>query len=443
MIGGGVVLAILAGAAVIPSWLARRPLNLVVISIDTLRADHVGAYGYGRPTTPHLDALALGAHRFEQAYAAMPTTLPSHASMFASLYPRQLGVRRNGQSLRPETVTLAKVLSDRGYATAAFVSSVALAARYGLNRGFAVYGDTDEPTRPGSATVAAARGWLRSMRAERPFFLFVHLYDPHSPYHAPPELRRKFGAPDQPEPPAFEFVPDPSIFVPEVVDACIRAYDAAIAAADAAVGDLLAEIDSLGLGRSTIVALVSDHGESLDELIASHGYAFDHGEFLYPHQLHVPLILRVPGGGAGVHDTPVSLLDLTPTLLDLLGLENLPQAMGRSLRPLLDGRSLARIRLFAERRTFDHLPVPYMTGDAVAVLSWPYWLITADAGPPELFRIDTARAEKVELQGQQDASPLPNLIAQWTQAVKPLWGPGAPERDPKALERLRALGYVQ
>ena len=429
---------------------AAPPQNLVLISVDTLRADHLGAYGYDRATSPNIDRLARRGQRFEHAYAVMPTTGPSHAAMFTSLYPRQVGVRTNGQTLADEALTLAEQLRDHGYATAAFISSVVLAARYGLQQGFDAYGEpeTGRATRVGTATVAEASKWLADRPQHRPFFLFVHIFDPHTPYEAPEHLRRALGAPDPPSPPGREFVGSPAPFGPDEAAAAVRAYDAEIAAADEAVGALVDALATSGLDATTVVALVSDHGETLGELLDSHGYAFDHGEFLYEHQLRVPLIFRLPdpaGAGRGVsHATPVSLLDVAPTLLDLLGVEPLPLMLGRSLRPLMEGKSVDPLPVFAERRSFASTPRELLRGDAVAVLRWPWWVVHAEAVGPELLRAGGPWQGPVELANHGAvATGLLQDIDRRTRAVTPLLESGTLEADPKMLERLRALGYIQ
>lgn len=426
-----------------------KPPNIVFVSIDTLRADHVSCYGYGLPTTPNLDRLASRGHRFEQAYTVMPTTLPSHAAMFTSLYPSQLGVRRNGDRLSPEAQTLPEILKSRGYATAAFVSAAVMSARYGLDQGFDVYdGGDNSPSRPGGDAAAAAISWL-GREGREPFFLFVHLYDPHTPYHAPAAFRSSFGAPDEPLPPVFEFVPDRAVLDAEVVRSSIRAYDAEIAYADASLGELVSALETRELMPSTLVLVVADHGESLDELLPRFGYAFDHGEFLHAHELRVPIVLRLPTSrepsGAAVHATAVSVLDLMPTLLDLLGIPAQQRQEGRSLRPLLEGRQMEPIALFAERRSFSNPPRPFLTGEAFSVLDWPRHLMVSDGLPPELYDLGTDPRELQSVAPANGiiASRLRDSIHDWRRRLTPLWKPAATEMDPAALERLKSLGYVR
>jgi arylsulfatase A-like enzyme len=426
-----------------------RPLNVVLVSIDTLRADHVGCYGYNRDTTPNMDRLARKGHRFERAYAPMPTTFPSHAAMFTSLYPTQLGVRRNGDHLPNQAMTLTQILRSRGYETAAFVSSTAMNGRYGLSRGFDRYDDTGKGLkRRGEDTVAAALTWLGQKR-NRAFFLFVHLVDPHTPYHAPGAFRGRFDAPDQAMPPAYGFVPDPSIFTPEKISACIRAYDAEIAHADHALGTLVGDLEKRGLADSTITIVVADHGEAMDDLLKRFGFAFDHGKFLYEHQIRVPLIVslppRVTTSVEVVHEMPVSLLDLMPTVLDMVGLEAPARVAGRSLLPLMRGQTMPPVVLYAERRSFEKPPKRFLAGRGSAVLDWPWHLLTSDGMKPELFDLSSDPQETTdEIAGHAVlAARLTSDVRRWSLDLTPWWDPGAPETEPGALARLRALGYVQ
>jgi choline-sulfatase len=278
---------------------------VVLISIDTLRADHLPAWGYRGVATPAIDALARDAVRFTSAYAQYPLTLPSHASFLTGLLPPRDGVRDNiGYALDGAAhPTLARRLAGSGYVTGGFVSSYVLRRETGIGDGFGVY-DAPGPgpraeildlaQRPGTVTVAAARAWLDRERfeaANRPFFLFVHLYEPHAPYAPPEPFRSRYpGAP----------------------------YDGEVATADAAVGELLDDLRARGLYDRCVVALVSDHGEGLGE----HGES-KHGVFLYRTTLHVPMLIRLPGArraGAAV-DSPVGLVDLVPTLLAAAGLD--------------------------------------------------------------------------------------------------------------------------
>ncbi len=296
-----------------------RP-NVLIITIDTLRADHVGAYGYAPARTPSLDRLAREGVRCTDAIAAAPITLPSHSSIFTGLYPPAHGVRDNGAyALSGRAVTLAERLKAAGYRTQAIVSALVLNRRYNLGQGFDGYDDDlwseDQPElfmvrdRPAPRTAERATGWLQRWEKEpsrKPFFLWVHFYDPHQPYKAP----------------AAELLRSPS------------PYDAEIAVADQGVGKILAELERQGRLDDTLVVATADHGESLGE----HGEK-THGVFLYDATLHVPLFLRWPGRlpAGKVYTGPVRSVDLMPTVLAALGLPGGSETQGKSLLPALRG----------------------------------------------------------------------------------------------------------
>jgi arylsulfatase A-like enzyme len=318
--GTAVVVGMLAVAFAIAAALTARPsavAPVVLVTIDTLRTDRLGCYGSGKKLTPNLDRLAAEGALFEDAGAAAPLTLPSHATILTGLLPPRHGLRDNDTPRalpaadQRDFLTGPEVFHNAGYATAAFVSGAPLAPRWGLDAGFETYdappegepGSMSLEKRAGGETVDRAIGWLRSREVRRPFFLWVHLFDPHYPYRAP-------GGAGLP--------PDSR-----------EAYDEEVAYADAQVGRLVEELRSEGVLDRAVVLACADHGEGLSE----HGEA-THGFFLFRTTLHVPLILRAPDRvppGTRVKDR-VSLADALPTIMD---------AARRPLTPgLLDGRSL-------------------------------------------------------------------------------------------------------
>jgi len=310
-------LGLAAWAAILPASTPAGPPNILLVTIDTLRADHLGAYGYGRIETPNIDRLAKRGTLFSQAFSPVPLTLPAHAAIMTGTVPPIHGVRNNGQRLPAGPRTLAEILKGRGYRTGAFVGAFPLDSRFGLNRGFETYDD-----RYGSRNAsrdltfverraddvnAPAAAWI-SARSGEPFFAWVHYFDPHTPYEPPPPYAAGYRG---------------------------REYDGEIAYADAALGRLLARLEASGLLENTLVVLTADHGESLGE----HGEA-THGIFIYDSTLHVPLILAHPAlipAGRTV-GSPVGLTDLAPTILDLLGIP-LPAGMdGISAAPALKSK---------------------------------------------------------------------------------------------------------
>ena len=295
---------------------AAAGYNLLLITLDTTRADHLGCYGHGAGATPNLDRLAARGVRFDHAYTPVPMTLPSHATILTGVYPPGHGVRANGEFRLPgDARTAAEILREHGYTTAAFVSCFVLDARFGLDQGFEVYDFTAErapashtgghPERSARSVTEAALRWLRARAAGRPFFLWVHYFDPHAPYEPPPELAQRFPG-------------DP--------------YLGEIAAMDAEIGRLLDGLEAAGAASRSIVVAAGDHGESRGE----HDEVF-HAATIYQGAVKVPFIVAAPGAageGVVVDGGAVSLVDLLPTVLDLLGIDD-PEAAVAA-----DGRSL-------------------------------------------------------------------------------------------------------
>lgn len=431
--------------------------NVLLITIDTLRADHLSCYGYHLKTSPNIDALAAEGVRFERAHTAIPLTGPAHISLFTSRYPQEHGAIRNGVAPRKESslVFLPEVLRRHGYRTAAFVSAWPLKTRLThLSRWFDRY-DEELPRRyqlvnsmrdAEDVTPAAIR-WLEDNRGV-PFFLWVHYFDPHSPY----EFRAKFskltrtGGPAQPAANA------------EMRDR-IQRYDSEVAYTDYWVGRLLAALDRLEMRDSTLVVLTADHGESLGE----HSYV-GHGRHLYNNIVHIPLIFRFPGRIAGgeVEERPVSLLDITPTILDLLVEDR--QAFSK-LKAAFSGRSLAG-SLLRDEPPLER-PIRYLTfaGKKGFFPQWLAWLwADPGEGPLRIGVTDGAR-KLIWTPGARrlaayrlDEDPFelrPSLIKprtadferetarldQWFRATNR--GLGASALTDEDVEALRSLGYLQ
>jgi arylsulfatase A-like enzyme len=302
----GAILSVPPGAA--------AGYNILLVTLDTTRADHIGCYGDAAAATPVLDRLAAGGVRFAEAVTVAPETLPAHTTLLTGLLPPRHGMRINSESrLGSQHVTLAEVARQRGYQTAAFVSAFVLDARFGLDQGFDVYDDRVEATegagfasgtneRPAGRTTDAALAWLRARDRRRPFLAWVHYFDAHAPY-------------DPPEPFASRFRGSP--------------YDGEIASVDAQLGRLLEGLDAAGLRDKTLIVVVGDHGESLGD----HGER-THSVFLYRSATRVPLVVsnrRLFPRPAVVDTTVVSLADVAPTILDLLGVEDPPPRDGVSL----------------------------------------------------------------------------------------------------------------
>jgi choline-sulfatase len=323
---------------------SERAANVLLITVDTLRADHLSGYGFSLQTSPNLDALAGEGVLFERTIAATSATAPSHASIMTSLYTRQHTIGTgNGETRLEGSTTLAELFRNAGYATAAFVSNFVLERRVGLDRGFEVYDDelpSSELNRPlmveriAEETTARALAWLQ--RAERPFFLWVHLQDPHGPYRPPGPHSGHFAPGVDPGEPLLPVLKGNSgrAGVPayQALPGLRRAseyrarYADEIFYADRWIGELLGTV-----GDQTIVLFTSDHGESLGE----GGSYFVHGTSTLPVQAHVPLILRAPGLEAGRRSELVSHVDIMPTLLELTGIDVPDHARGLALGPYL------------------------------------------------------------------------------------------------------------
>jgi arylsulfatase A-like enzyme/Tfp pilus assembly protein PilF len=401
--------------------LARRPaprdVSLVVLTLDTLRADHLGCYGAGNVATPSLDALAASGIVFENASATVPLTLPSHATIFTGLNPPRHGVRDNGGFfLGDEATTLAERLKAGGWTTGAFVAAWVLDSKWGLAQGFDHYSDRFDLSKHktlslgtvqkrGDEVVGDALRWLDGVKDGR-FFAWIHLYDPHTPY-TPPEP----WASRHPR----------------------RPYAGEVAFTDDLVGRVLRFLAERGLDGRTVVVVLADHGESLGE----HGEQ-THAYFVYDSSMHVPLIVRTPWGDRGRVAGQVSTADVMPTLLDLLGLEPQPGVDGRSLalemmRPGTRPPATAYLETYFPRYHFgwQHLR---------AARDGRYKYI--DAPEPELYDLEADPGETRNVYKAMSARAEP--LRRWLE--KAGGGAGtAPERrelDPEALQRLAALGYV-
>ncbi len=401
-----------------------RP-NLLLVTIDTLRADRLGCYGFGLAYTPAADRLAREGVRCTDAVTAAPITLPAHSSIMTGLYPPAHGVRDNGNyALGADAVTLAERLGAAGYRTGAFVSAAVLTRRYGLEQGFATYDDDlwseDEPAlfmireRPAARTVERALSWLADWRAgdpARPFFLWVHLFDPHQPY----DVRSVDLAARTPTP-----------------------YDAEIAEADRGTGRLLAWLEEHAALDDTLVVLTADHGESLGE----HGEP-THGIFIYDATIRVPLLWRFPRAlpAGATYDGPVRHIDIVPTVLALLGLPGGDTTQGADLAAALAGRSAPpALAQYAEARLAEE---GFGMAPLVGVRQGGRKYIAAPR--PELYDL---RADPREVTNRYSGDPAAAApLARQLDAVTTESGAralSAPTRqiDRETEEMLRALGYL-
>ena len=348
-------LLVLAGliAVVRSAPAAKARPNLLLVTVDTLRADHLGFAGYPRDTSPNLDRLAREGVWFPRFYSQSATTGAAHASLFTSLPPRATGVTANSQPFPADKASLMSALRAAGYRTAGFVSSVVVGRKSKLQDHFDHFDDqltTVEPNRntrferPAAQTVQAALDWLATLPAGQPFFVWIHLIDPHGPYDAPVDPDRYVG--DAYYDRISADIPlGESDWQPGTIpryqalggrtDAkyYVARYDAEIRYMDAALGTLLRTLAERGLASDTLVAVTADHGETLAE--PGHKHFFSHGVITYEEVTRVPLVVREASGaqrlGTVDRERPLSSLDLAPTLLELLGVPIPPGFTGRNL----------------------------------------------------------------------------------------------------------------
>lgn len=405
-----------------PSSATRKSYNVLLITIDTLRADYLSCYGRKTVSTPNIDALAVRGVRCIQAIAQVPLTAPSHASILTGTYPQVHKVRDMGGFVLDGNIpTLATILGGAGWSTAAFVGAAVLSHHYGMNRGFSVYDDTmkDElglKKIPG--VVAEIRGevvarraveWLAKADRSKPFLLWVHYYDPHFPY-------------DPPEPYRSRYPKDP--------------YGGEVAYADEQVGKLLRSLAEFALDSKTLIVLLADHGESLGE----HG-EYTHGVFLYDSTVHVPLIFAGPGIPSG-HELPqqVRSIDVLPTVTEFVGLASGEKVQGVSLLPaILEGKPPRSNYCYLETL----YPKTQMGWSELRGMRTDEWKLIA-APKPELYRFSDDRGESRNVVGK--------FVSDADRLQKKVWEVAGP---PKSLERLEpqlvnderrreldALGYV-
>jgi arylsulfatase A-like enzyme len=410
--------------------------NLLLITVDTLRADHLGCYGYRRKTSPRIDALARQGARFETAITAAPVTLTSHASILTSTYPTAHGLLGNQRYLidGERLTTLAEILQPRGWRTGAFVSASILSHRFGLADGFDIYEDSfdleaDRAERRGAETVDLALAWLRRAKGG-PFFLWLHLFDPHGVYD-PPEPYRSMFLPQRAKP--AERPPKRAL------------YDGEIRYADTQIGRVLDQLDASGMAPRTLVVLTSDHGQGLGQ----HGIA-GHIRSLYDEVARVPLIVRLPGKvpAGRVVQRQVRTIDILPTALELIGLAPPDGIHGRSLVPLLEGRDRAEPEEGAYMQTWVYALEQRIRGGETGLyhprgLRTSRWKLIDDRirGKSQLYDL---RSDPRELRDLADSEPqvvseLEERLARFGGAAESL----APEPMTESERaKLRALGYV-
>jgi arylsulfatase A-like enzyme/tetratricopeptide (TPR) repeat protein len=420
------LLVIVAAAAVFLFFLkpSKTPitrdekLSVLLITLDTTRADRLGCYGYAKAKTPNLDALAQNGILFANAYAQVPLTLPSHCSIMTGLYPLSHNVHNNGgYALAPDKVTLAKILKDKGFKTAAFVASFSVDSRTGLDQGFDVYDDNFQEGAPFKALNSERKAeqvyalfspWLDKLKDEQ-FFCWIHFFDPHLPYNPPSPYREQFAD---------------------------RLYDGEVAYMDYIIGLVMRKIKDRNLIGRTLVVVAGDHGEAFGEK----GEA-GHGVFLYDMSLRVPLILYAENHlpAQKTVGARVRLIDVVPTILDLLGLPNPESVQGTSLVPYIQKKKKDDLESYIEtyypKENFGWAPLfGLIAGDWKYIRSPKEELYDLKADPNE-----NKNAISSEMKTASDLkSRLDSLIK--AAAIPAASGKRALSAEEQA--RLRSLGYV-
>lgn len=495
---GPAALCLMLGLLLVCGCARQKPPNVVLIVFDALRPDHVGAYGYDRPTTPHLDELAKESILFEQVTASASFTLPSMATVFTGLEPIDHNVRRH---LDPEGIqdrleshheTLAETLKAHGYATAAAMGNSLFLYKFGFEQGFDFF-DAGQ-RRDAEPNTDVALNWLKDHPKDQPFFLWVHYIDPHWPYNAPANFKRPFHHPDDGQFRALveDFkqtrVRGDQIYFdnrldPDGVKAGIAEYDNEIAYADAQMGRLIEYLKRSGLYEDTIIVVISDHGESLGE----HDLFFAHSFFLYNEIQQCVWVLKPAGKRKTVDiddpiridrpvghddtvgvdhsvriDHPVRLLDLYPTLLGMLDMKPGRTLAGIDLQPLWSGnkeKSIPELPVYAEAEPryrsdpgeyrYPSRKRVYMEGNVGKwrmIQAGGYKLIHIPGEGVELYDLENDPQERNNI-----AEASPEVVRRLSQMLNEYLkrDAGEPEGSPRALEaeweealkEIRAMGY--
>jgi arylsulfatase A-like enzyme len=470
--------------AAAPSPAQGKHTPVVLITMDTVRADHLSVYGYQRNTTPNLALLAAESTLYRNAVAAADMTLPTHAAIFTGMYASWNGARYNAPEqveplpLSKRYATLAEMLAQKGYLTMSVAANVAyFQPHFGFNRGFAVYdapsplrflsydrtyylrfgvrsllnrfvptADFDLATRRASEVNAAiAQGLRRDWDGRKPLFLFANYMDAHSPYVPPRPFHRMFPANGLHLTTEEYFQLADGVaalrrpLMPSERDHLVARYDGSIAYLDSELGKLIASLKDKGLYDDSLVIITADHGEAFGEK-----NLVGHGLSVYQNQIGIPLIIKYPGQRSGrTIDYPVSHVDLLPTVLDVLGYQAPEYLQGRSLlhaddRPAPDlySESFAQTKLIATHERFNRVERALVSGNMK--------LVSSTAGKRELYDISKDPEERQDLCGSanETCATFQRKLEQWCALIPRLRSP-TQKLTKESLDRLRSLGYVQ
>ncbi|MFH1277963.1 MAG: sulfatase [Candidatus Eisenbacteria bacterium] len=449
------VLLLLLPAALSCSGGPEKPANLLLVTVDTERADRLGCYGAPGALTPVADRLAREGVLFTNAFTSIPITLPAHCSILTGLYPRTHGVLSHGYTLPEERTTLSEILKGEGFRTAAFISSHVLDDKYGTGQGFDIFWKRYNygPKRMRRALrdrgedllTQAALDWAR-LELDEPFFLWLHWFHPHKPYEPPPPMDAIYD-PDPSSPLRADVETLNRVWrggiepTPAEIDRFRRLYQGEVAFTDRQLGMVLERLEEMGVLDRTLVVYTADHGEVLYE----HDRYFGHDIMLYDPSIRVPLLVRAPGaakGGTIVNDQ-VRQIDLLPGILDLLGVHR-PDILweGRSFAPALRGEALEEAPIFAE--VFP--PKPEWKSPPRHGIRYGDWkLITVEGEDGvQLFDLAADPGEERNLADEETAksAELQALLLEWM-ASTPLPDEDFPELTDEERENLRSLGYLE
>jgi len=479
--------------ALLVRWLVVAPDSgdlppierIILITLDTLRADHLGCYGYPRPTSPFIDELAKESVIFKKPIAQIPLTVPSHASLFTARYPTGIGVLNNGHRLDDSYLTLAEFMKGKGYSPAAFVSTHRQFSGTNLNQGFEYF---DEPPfhegslnyRPAAETVARVMEWMNGLPDSEQLFLWIHLFDTHHPYYPPRKYYDLFA-----ETPAGETL---SLIEPQEIDLdllerlspheigiealvdnycdgekggpsealvkLINAYDGEIRYLDEELRRLYNRFEATGLNKNALWIITADHGEGLGQ----HGW-IDHGVKIYNEAIHVPLIFHFPSGEVAPRseEIPVELVDVFPTVAALLGLDIWEEGkiMGHPLTAAFNRKDSAPLQYqtgkklaFSRRSLLDdreELGKDWEPGDLYSIQDGSFKYFYRTQGEPEFYDLRTDPHETKNLSGKGGRTErnMKTILLERVQKLKAQRAGEAPEPvDQETLVNLKALGYV-
>lgn len=450
-----------AGAWALFVYYPREPQNVILITVDTLRADHLGIYGYHRETSPELDARASKAVVFERALVQWPKTVPSMISMFSSTYAQTNGVRfgSRGQYIAEELTTLTEALKQQGFSTYGIVSNAVLAGATNFSQGFDFYEETwldtsrgDEHSRADHVTDLALKA-LNELKGKK-FFLWIHYVDPHYRYYPPAPFNGMFIGDQFYDKNKILKVHDEDNFYDGIAkriwdldhsdqwDYYIAQYDAEIRFLDHHLKRLFTKFDSMSLWKSSLIYFTADHGESLGE----NHYFFEHGWFPYTSCSHVPLLMWDPGTQAKRITTSVALLDLAPSILRRMGIPAPASFEGKTWdsdqsRPIFIEAGEGGLNQYNYIRS---------------IWSWPYHLVYVPSKRYqnmmqkslfELYNVEKDWNETTNLFSQQPerSSKMEKELFRWMRS-SPSYAPPpdkTPDYDPEAIEQMEALGYLQ